>query len=159
MSDNENTALVAQVLSSYFSNNTVAPADLQSVIETVKTAFGLSATSASAAAVGEPEKLEPAVSVKKSITPDALICLCCGEKFKSLKRHLQTEHNISPDEYRARFSLKNDYPLVAPNYSAARSALAKSAGFGRKPVAATPPKKAAGKKQPGRKTTPKEAAE
>ena len=120
MTDNENAALIAQVLSSYFSNNTVAPADLQSVIETVKTAFGLPATSVSTHVVAEPEKLDPAVSVKKSITPDALICLCCGEKFKSLKRHLQIEHNISPDEYRTQFNLKVDYPLVAPNYSAQR---------------------------------------
>ncbi|PPQ38684.1 transcriptional regulator, MucR family [Rhodoblastus acidophilus] len=132
MAENDNTALVAQILSSYLSNNTVAPADLTSVIETVKTAFGVAGGTAAAAAAEEPKKMEPAVSVKKSVNPDALTCLCCGKPFKSLKRHLQSEHNMSPDDYRATFGLKADYPIVAPNYSAQRSSLAKSAGLGRK---------------------------
>jgi len=75
------------------------------------------------------------VPIKKSIAPEALTCLCCGEKFKSLKRHLQAEHKLSPDEYRAVFDLKKDYPIVAPAYAAQRSALAKSLGLGRKPGA------------------------
>src|SRR5208282_6784314 len=82
--------------------------------------------------VDEPKKIEPAVPVKKSVTPDALLCLCCGKPFKSLKRHLQNEHGLSPNEYRAAFGLKADYPTVAPNYSAQRSSLAKSTGLGRK---------------------------
>jgi predicted transcriptional regulator len=157
MPENENSALVAQILSSYFSNNTVAPADLQSVIEIVKAAFGLSATLPSAVEADEPAKLEPVVSVKKSITPDALICLCCGERFKSLKRHLHTEHGLSPEEYRSAFNLKSDYPLVAPNYSAQRSSLAKGAGFGRKP-AAPAPTKGARKKPVARKPAAKQTA-
>jgi predicted transcriptional regulator len=132
MAETENTALVAQILSSYLSNNTVAAADLSSVIETVKTAFGAPAGTAMTPAADEPKKMEPAVPVKKSISQDALICLCCGKPFKSLKRHLQSEHNLSPDEYRAVFGLKADYPIVAPNYSAQRSSLAKSSGLGRK---------------------------
>lgn len=132
MADNENTPLVAQILSSYLSNNTVAPTDLMSVIQTVKTAFGVVGGSAVESAVEEPKKWEPAVSVKKSISPEALTCLCCGKQFKSLKRHLQSEHEMSPEEYRVAFGLKADYPAVAPNYSAQRSSLALSLGLGRK---------------------------
>jgi predicted transcriptional regulator len=82
------------------------------------------------AAAIEPEKLVPAVSVKKSITPDFLICLEDGKKFKSLKRHLRTAYNMSPEEYRAKWSLPNDYPMVAPAYAEARSNLAKKMGLG-----------------------------
>src|SRR5208283_5650828 len=159
MSENDNTSLVAQILSAYLSNNTVAPADLSSVIETVKTAFGVSGGSAIASTVDEPKKMEPAVPVKKSITPDALLCLCCGKPFKSLKRHLQTEHGLSPNEYRAAFGLKADYPTVAPNYSAQRSSLALSAGLGRKAAEPAPAKKVAVKKPGGRKAATKSAAE
>jgi predicted transcriptional regulator len=157
MSENDNTALVAQILSSYFANNTVAPADLQSVIETVKAAFGLSSKQPSPVEDDEPVKLEPIVSVKKSVTPDALICLCCGDRFKSLKRHIQTEHGLSPESYRSEFGLKSDYPMVAPNYSAQRSSMAKNAGFGRK-AAIPAPAKGAAKKQVGRKPAAKQAA-
>ena len=131
MSD-DNQALVAQILSSYLSNNSVSPADLPSVIETVKRAFGGGGAEHSAMASGEePRDWQPAVPVKKSVTPDAITCLCCGDKFKSLKRHLNTEHKMSPADYRAAFNLKADYPIVAPNYAAQRSALAKSLGLGR----------------------------
>jgi len=156
MSDNDNTALVAQILSSYLSNNTVAPTDLMSVIETVKTAFGVAGGALVGAAVEEPKKLEPAVSVKKSISADALTCLCCGKSFKSLKRHLQSEHNMTPDEYRAAFGLKSDYPIVAPNYSAQRSSLAKSTGLGRKAGESV---KAVEKKPARKKPAVKAAAE
>jgi predicted transcriptional regulator len=158
MAENDNTSLVAEILSSYLSNNTVAPADLGSVIETVKSAFGVSGGSALAPAAEEAKKAEPAVPVKKSITPDALICLCCGKAFKSLKRHLQSEHELSPDEYRSTFGLKTDYPIVAPNYSAARSSLARSMGLGRKAGEAAPAKKGVGKK-PGGRMAAKTAAE
>jgi predicted transcriptional regulator len=132
MSDADNQVLVAQILSSYLSNNTVSPADLSSVISTVKRAFdGGADRSPVAATSAEAKRWEPAVPVKKSITPDAITCLCCGEKFKSLKRHLNAEHKMTPDEYRAAFNLKADYPVVAPNYTAQRSALAKSLGLGR----------------------------
>jgi predicted transcriptional regulator len=140
MTDTDQNALVAQILSSYLSNNTVAANDLAGVIESVKRAFGASATSPDTSAQGEaPKTWEPAVPVKKSVTPEALICLCCGDSFKSLKRHLETSHNFSPAEYRAAFHLKADYPIVAPNYAAQRSALAKSLGLGRKPTAAAEP--------------------
>ena len=132
MSEPDEKALLAQILSSYLSNNTVAAADLPSVIETVKKAFGGSGDAVSATPSDSVTKTwQPAVPVKKSVTPEAVICLCCGRKFKSLKRHLQTTHQLSPREYRATFGLKSDYPMVAPNYAAQRSDLAKSLGLGR----------------------------
>jgi predicted transcriptional regulator len=116
---------------------------LKYVIETVKNGFGVSVGAAPSPDVDERKKLEPAVSIKKSVTPDALICLNCGKYFKSLKRHLQTEHGQSPAEYRAAFGLKADYPIVAPNYSAQRSTLALSAGLGRKAAESAAAKKVA----------------
>lgn len=150
MAEVEDKSLVAQILSSYLSNNIVAPADLSSVIETVKKAFG---GVDSVAVTGEAtEKRQPAVPVKKSVAPDAITCLCCGDKFKSLKRHIQAEHKLTPDEYRAAFDLRKDYPIVAPDYAAQRSALAKSLGLGRKAGAkARPtPKKAVNGRAPKR---------
>ncbi|BBU62373.1 MucR family transcriptional regulator [Methylosinus sp. C49] len=135
MSEAEDKALVAQILSSYLSNNTVAPLDLPSVIAAVKKAFGGADVETSNATEGEAKQWRPAVPVKKSVTADAISCLCCGEPFKSLKRHLQAEHKLTPEAYRAAFDLKSDYPIVAPNYAAQRSALAKSLGLGRKPSA------------------------
>ena len=133
MSEADDKSLVAQILSSYLSNNTVAPADLASVIENVKNAFSGGAEPVSTAvAEGKSKNWEPAVPVKRSVTPEALTCLVCGAKFKSLKRHLQTAHQMSPGEYRDAFKLKNDYPIVAPAYAARRSDLAKSLGLGRK---------------------------
>jgi predicted transcriptional regulator len=133
MSESGEQALIAQILSSYLSNNTVAPADLPSVIDSVKEAFGSSAESIPTPA-SEPANIrEPAVSIRKSITPEAVTCLVCGDKFKSLKRHLQSAHQLTPREYRDAFKLKSDYPLVAPAYAARRSDLAKSLGLGRKP--------------------------
>jgi len=139
MSEAEDKALVAQILSSYLSNNTVAPIDLPSVIEAVKKAFGGGGAETADAPEGEARQWRPAVPVKKSVSADAITCLCCGEAFKSLKRHLQAEHKLTPDEYRAAFDLKSDYPIVAPNYAAQRSALAKSLGLGRKPAAKAVP--------------------
>ncbi|HMK89736.1 MAG TPA: MucR family transcriptional regulator [Methylocystis sp.] len=153
MSEHDNQALVAQILSSYLSNNSVAPADLPSVIDAVKKAFGGGAAPSSVAPADEAKKWQPAVPVKKSVSPDSVICLCCGGSFKSLKRHLQAEHGLTPDEYRAAFSLKSDHPIVAPNYAAQRSALAKSLGLGRKatkPTAA--PRKAAAKSSAAKKS-------
>ncbi|WP_159732315.1 MucR family transcriptional regulator [Methylosinus sp. Ce-a6] len=139
MSEAEDKALVAQILSSYLSNNTVAPIDLPSVIEAVKKAFGGGGAETADAPEGEARHWRPSVPVKKSVSADAITCLCCGEAFKSLKRHLQAEHKLTPDEYRAAFDLKSDYPIVAPNYAAQRSALAKSLGLGRKPAAKAVP--------------------
>jgi predicted transcriptional regulator len=78
----------------------------------------------------EPEPLSPAVNPKRSVFPDYIICLEDGKKFKSLKRHLRTHHEMSPEEYRQKWGLAHDYPIVAPNYAAARSALAKKLGLG-----------------------------
>jgi predicted transcriptional regulator len=147
MSEPNEKALVAQILSSYLSNNTVAAADLPSVIDTVKKAFGGSAEAISTLPSDSVTKTwQPAVPVKKSITPEAVICLCCGERFKTLRRHLQTTHQLSPREYRATFGLKSDYPIVAPNYAAQRSDLAKSLGLGRKVGVKAAAKKAATKR-------------
>lgn len=132
MSETDDKALVAQILSSYLSNNTVAANDLPSVIEAVKRAFGGGANSIAPRQDDETRKWQPAVPVRKSVSPEELICLCCGEKFKSLKRHLQSAHQLTPEGYRAAFDLKSDYPIVAPAYAARRSDLAKSLGLGRK---------------------------
>ncbi len=155
MSDADNQALVAQILSSYLSNNSVSASDLASVIDTVKKAFtGGAEAFPDSSATGEAKKWQPAVPVKKSVAPDAITCLCCGGKFKSLKRHLQAEHQLSPSDYRAAFGLSSDYPIVAPNYAAQRSALAKSLGLGRK-VTRKPaaPKKVRGKSGAVKKTS------
>jgi len=125
--------LSASVVGAYVSHNALSASDLPKLIAHVHQA--LTALGGPAPAEAAPE-LKPAVPVKKSITPDYLICLEDGKKFKSLKRHLRTEYDISPDEYRARWGLPPDYPMVAPNYSEARSQLAKSIGLGRKPEAA-----------------------
>ena len=147
MSEPNEKTLVAQILSSYLSNNTVAAADLPSVIETVKKAFGGSGETVPTTPLDSVTKTwQPAVPVKKSITPEAMICLCCGQRFKTLRRHLQTTHQLSPREYRATFGLKSDYPIVAPNYAAQRSDLAKSLGLGRKGGMKAAPKKAAAKR-------------
>ena len=152
MSDTDDKALVAQILSSYLSNHTVAANDLPAVIDSVKRAFNLGAESVTpSAAEAEPQKWSPAVPVKKSISQEELTCLCCGQKFKSLKRHLQTSHQLTPEGYRATFDLKSDYPLVAPAYAARRSDLAKSIGLGRKPAEQPPAKKAKPRGRPAKK--------
>ncbi len=157
MSESDVRSQVAQILSSYLSNNTVAPADLPSVIDSVKKAFaGGTETTSSSVAEGDSKNWEPAVPVKKSVTPEAITCLVCGTKFKSLKRHLQTAHQLTPSEYREGFKLKSDYPIVAPAYAAQRSTLAKSLGLGRKVTVKAPVKKT-GSKRP-RKTAEAKAA-
>jgi predicted transcriptional regulator len=119
--------MTADIVSAYVGNNSVAAADLPSLIQNVHRALS--------SVTGAPEPVEvspkePAVSLKRSITPDYLICLEDGRKFKSLKRHLRTKYNISPEEYRAKWGLPKDYPMVAPNYAKARSDLAKQMGLG-----------------------------
>lgn len=124
--------LSASIVSAYVSHNALSAADLPKLIAQVHGALnGL----AGPVAVEAAPELKPAVSPKKSITPDYLICLEDGKKFKSLKRHLRVEYDMSTDEYRAKWGLAPDYPMVAPNYSEARSRLAKSIGLGRKPEA------------------------
>jgi predicted transcriptional regulator len=151
MSETDDKAHVAQILSSYLANNTVAANELHSVIESVKRAFGGTVGSTSTLGAEAEQKWTPAVPIKKSISPEELTCLCCGEKFKSLKRHLQTAHQLTPEGYRAAFDLKRDYPLVAPAYAARRSDLAKSLGLGRKPGPRSLAKKASPKGRPAKK--------
>ena len=122
--------LAAEIVAAYVSNNTVRPEELGTLISEVHTALKR-APGGPAEPVPEPQ--EPAVSIRKSVSPDYLVCLEDGKKFKSLKRHLQNAHGMSPAEYRAKWGLKKDYPMVAPNYSEARSSLARTAGLGRKP--------------------------
>jgi predicted transcriptional regulator len=119
--------LTASIVAAYVSHNTIASADLPGLIAETHTA--LSRVSGRAPAI-EREDGKPKVAVKKSIMPDYLICLEDGKKFKSLKRHLRTHYNMSPEEYREKWGLPNDYPMVAPNYARARSDLAKKMGLG-----------------------------
>jgi predicted transcriptional regulator len=119
--------LTAEIVSAYVSNNTVAAADIPALINQVYAALTKVGTAGSDASA---EPLKPAVSVKKSITPEYLVCLEDGKKFKSLKRHLRTQYNMTPEQYRDKWNLTADYPMVAPNYAAARSQLAKQMGLG-----------------------------
>jgi len=119
--------LTAEIVSAYVSNNTVASADIPALINQVHTAL-MRVTSGEAQSPSEP--LKPAVPIKRSINPDFIVCLDDGKKFKSLKRHLRTQYNMTPEQYRDKWSLPADYPMVAPNYAAARSQLAKQMGLG-----------------------------
>ena len=119
--------LTAEIVSAYVSNNPVPAADMPGLINQVHSA--LLRVSGGHAEV-QPEPLKPAVSVKKSITPEYIVCLEDGKKFKSLKRHLRTQYNMTPEQYREKWALPADYPMVAPNYAAARSQLAKQMGLG-----------------------------
>jgi len=119
--------LTAEIVSAYVSNNTVPSGDIPALINQVHAALTrVSGTP------GDPpaEPLKPAVSVKRSVTPEHIVCLEDGKKFKSLKRHLRTQYNMTPEQYRDKWSLPPDYPMVAPNYAQARSALAKQMGLG-----------------------------
>jgi predicted transcriptional regulator len=120
--------LTATIVSAFVANNSVPAAELPSLIAATHSA--LAGLGQAAAPGAEPEKLTPAVPIKKSITPDHLICLEDGKKFKSLKRHLRTAYDLSPEEYRAKWSLPPDYPMVAPAYAESRSVLAKKMGLG-----------------------------
>jgi len=118
----------AHIAAAYLHDNVVAPSEISGVIiDIYDTLSGLGNPVAAKA-----ELQSPAVPVKKSVTPDAIICLDCGKSVKMLKRHLRTEHSLTPDEYRAKWSLPADYPMTAPNYAEKRSELAKVNGLGRK---------------------------
>ena len=126
--DSDVLGLTAQIVSAHVSNNTVNPDSLPSLIQEVyKTLAGVSKEPAS------PEPPQPAVPVKKSVLPDYIICLEDGKKLKMLKRHLKTSYNMTPEQYRERWGLGLDYPMVAPNYASHRSSLAKKIGLGTKP--------------------------
>jgi predicted transcriptional regulator len=120
--------LTADIVSAYVSGNTVSSAEIPALISQVYSALmRLSNGTAVAAPVGP---LTPSVPIKRSITPEYLICLEDGKKFKSLKRHLRTQYQMTPDQYRAKWNLPASYPMVAPKYAAVRSQLAKQMGLG-----------------------------
>lgn len=121
--------LTADIVAAHVSNNSVAVSDIPTLIQNVHNALiGLGG-----AAPAEPVKLEPAVSIRASIKPDYIVCLDDGKKLKMLKRHLMTHYGMTPDQYRAKWGLPADYPMVAPNYAEQRRTLAKAIGLGRKP--------------------------
>lgn len=144
----ENTAgalieLTADIVAAYVSKNPVPVSSLPDLIASINSSL------VRIGQITEPEKPTqiPAVNPKRSVTPDYIICLEDGKRFKSLKRHLNTDFGLTPDAYRQKWGLPNDYPMVAPNYSASRSNLAKSMGLGRKPA---PAKKAPTKRAKAR---------
>lgn len=122
-------AFTAKVVSSYVGNNVVSVADIPALIQAVQAAFQRLGDDSAPVARDEPV---PAAPIKKSVTPEFIICLEDGKKLKMLKRHLKTVYNLSPDEYRAKWGLPADYPMVAPNYAKARSEMATRLGLGRK---------------------------
>lgn len=127
--DNETLVLLtADIVSAHVSNNDVAVDAIPGLIQSVYQALA----NVNAPPQVAEEKREPAISVRSSVKPDAVTCLECGFKGKMLKRHLMTEHGLDPKEYKARWNLSSDYPLVAPNYAAQRAELAKTIGLGRK---------------------------
>jgi predicted transcriptional regulator len=119
--------LTANIVSAYVSNNPVPSAEISNLIAQIYSALKRVAGGQIAAATETPK---PAVPIKRSVTPEFIVCLEDGLKFKSLKRHLRTRYNLTPDQYREKYSLPPDYPMVAPNYAAARSKLAKDMGLG-----------------------------
>jgi predicted transcriptional regulator len=124
---NNHIELAAEIVSAYVSNNSVPASELATLLGDIHSAIVRVSTGA---VVVVPEVAKPAVSPKKSITNDYIICLEDGRKFKSLKRHLRTQYNMSPEQYREKWTLPADYPMVAPAYAKARSALAKQMGLG-----------------------------
>jgi predicted transcriptional regulator len=125
---NNTVGLVAEIVSAYVSNNSLPSSDLGSLIGDVHAAVVKLVDNPSPAPHVEPSK--PAVPIKKSITEEYLVCLEDGRKFKSLKRHLRTRYNLTPEQYRAKWQLPPDYPMVAPGYAQTRSRMAKDMGLG-----------------------------
>lgn len=123
----EIVAMTAEIVSAYVGANELQPSELSGLIETVSSAL---VSISSRTEPGPSNELSPAVPVKKSVTPDFIICLEDGKKFKSLRRHLRTKYGMSPEQYRAKWGLPSDYPMVAPNYTKARSDLAKRMRLG-----------------------------
>jgi predicted transcriptional regulator len=117
---------VAEIVAAYLRNNSVAPSDIPAIIAQVYQSL---------AGLGQPQPVElaPAVPIRRSVHPEYVVCLDCGARAKMLRRHLMTAHNLTPVEYRERWKLPADHPLVAPRYAAARSELAKALGLGKRP--------------------------
>ena len=130
VADDELLRMTADVVAAYVSNNTLATAQLADVIHAV---YNSLRTLEGQVAEPPAEPLKPAVPIRKSITPDYLVCLEDGKKLKMLKRHLRTAYDMSPEQYRERWNLPADYPMVAPNYAKQRSKLAKAIGLGTRP--------------------------
>ena len=126
--DSEILTLTTDIVISHVSNNAVAVEELPELISRV---YDTLANIGAAPAKSVPSKAKPAVPIKKSVTPEYIVCLEDGKKFKMLKRHLRTSYNLTPDEYRERWGLPSGYPMVAPKYAAARRRLAKKIGLGR----------------------------
>lgn len=129
-------SLTAQIVSAHVANNEVAVQNLPTIIREVHQAL-----TTVEQAVAEPVKPEPAVAVKKSVFADHILCLACGASFKTLKRHLANDHQTTPAEYRQKWDLPQSYPMVAPEYAATRSQLAKDSGLGLKKALAPQPKR------------------
>ncbi|WP_353198211.1 MucR family transcriptional regulator [Sandarakinorhabdus sp.] len=130
-SHTELLALTADIVASHFANNTVQPADVPGVIEAVYATL----SRLGSPVAPPPPKQEPAVAIRSSIKPDFIVCLEDGKKLKMLKRHLMTRYGMTPDDYRTKWGLPGDYPMVAPNYAEQRRTLAKSIGLGTKRTA------------------------
>ncbi len=127
--------LAAEIASAYIGNNPVLAHELPPLVEALLAGLHLAACPSP---VEPPEPIKPAVAIRKSITPDYIVCLEDGQRFKSLKRHLRTRYAMSPDEYRAKWGLNADYPMVAPAYARERSRLAKQMGLGQQRRRMTP---------------------
>jgi predicted transcriptional regulator len=147
LGQNELLALTTEIVASHVSNNTVAVSDLGELIRQV---YGSLNTLSPTPAPEQPERPQPAVAIKKSVTPEYIICLEDGKKLKMLKRHLMTAYGMTPEDYQAKWGLRHNYPMVAPNYALKRRELAKKIGLGRKPgvVEPVPAPKAATRRKP-----------
>ena len=130
--------MAVDIVAAYVANNPVPASQVPEVINTVYSSL----TSIDGGSQAAPEPAKPAVSVRRSVTPDYIVCLEDGKKLKMLKRHLRAAYDMSPDEYRTKWGLAADYPMVAPNYAAQRSAFAKKIGLGRKKGQKQPRKRA-----------------
>jgi predicted transcriptional regulator len=142
--DNELVRLSSEIATAYVTHNALSAGDLPAMLQNIFAALS---------ALKEPEvpveqKLAPAVAIRKSVLPSAILCLECGLAYKSIKRHLMTSHGLTPVNYRERWHLQPDYPMVAPDYSATRSAMAKSIGLGQKAAARANTDRTSGKAPP-----------
>ncbi|GGC73931.1 hypothetical protein GCM10010994_35360 [Chelatococcus reniformis] len=161
--DQQLIELTADIVAAYVANNQMDATGLSSIISSVHASL---IKLSSGVAEEPPQQQRPAVLIKKSITPDYIVCLEDGKKFKSLKRHLRTAYGMTPEEYRAKWGLPPDYPMVAPNYAAARSHLAKTMGLGQQrreraepaPAAPVAPEKPAKTRASSAKASPAKAA-
>lgn len=131
--NNDIVETVCDIVSAYVSNNTVPSPELVTLIEDVHSAVvSMTATASDNFSVDFDASLTPAVPVKQSVQPNYLTCLECGQRFKSLKKHLRTTHDLSPEEYKTKWALPSDYPMVCPDYAKRRSSLAKEIGLGKR---------------------------